>query len=121
MSDPPSPPSDIRLQFGSPMTDHSHLVLLQIMAHIETFSGREGIFRKSGSKQRVDKLVRDLREKDFEEILLSGVYKPHDYTSMLKQFFSELPEPLFLKRHLEAYMQTSGGHLQFLSPHAKCF
>ena len=84
------------------------MVLLQIMAHVEGLASHEGIFRKSGSKQRVDQLVQNLREKDFGDILLSGAYKPHDYTSMLKQFFFELPEPLFLRRHLGAYMQTAG-------------
>ena len=102
-------PSHHRLVFGAPLTSTGQIVLLQIMAHVEGFVGHEGIFRKSGSKPRVDRLVQELREKGFQEILLSGQYKPHDYTSMLKQFFSELPEPLFLKRHLGAYMQTSGN------------
>ncbi|CAI7993300.1 Rho GTPase-activating protein 19 [Geodia barretti] len=102
-----SPGHHHRLVFGAPLTSSAQIVLLQIMAHVEGFTGLEGVFRKSGSKPRVDQLVQQLREKEFGEILPSGYYKPHDYTSMLKQFFSELPEPLFLKRHLGAYMQTS--------------
>lgn len=76
---------------------------------MESFANYEGIFRKSGSKHRVEQLVRDLGEKDFEQILLSEMYKPHDYASMLKQYFLELQEPLFLNRHLDAYMQTAGN------------
>ena len=108
VSDLVSPSHSHRLVFGATLTSSSQIVLLQIMTHVEGFVSHEGIFRKSGSKPRVDQLVQDLREKDFQDILLSGHYKPHDYTSMLKQFFSELQEPLFLKRHLGAYMQTSG-------------
>ena len=97
-----------RLEFGRPITAGGQVILLQIMAHVESFASCEGIFRKSGSKHRVDQLVRDLGEREFQQILLSVTYKPHDYTSMLKQFFSELPESLLLKRHLDAYMQTAG-------------
>lgn len=97
-----------RLVFGTPISSSSQIVLLQIITHMESFINHVGIFRKSGSKQRVDQLVHDLGEIDFEQILLSEMYKPHDYASMLKQYFSELPEPLLLKRHLDAYMQTAG-------------
>ena len=100
--------SQHRLVFGAPISSSGQIVLLQILAHVETFATHEGIFRKSGSKHRMDQLVQDLREKDFEQILLSEMYKPHDYASVLKQYFSELPEPLLLKRHLEAYIQTAG-------------
>ena len=100
-----------RLVFGAPISSGGQIVLLQILAHVETFASHEGIFRKSGSKHRMDQLVQDLREKDFEQILLSEAYKPHDYASVLKQYFSELPEPLLLKRHLEAYMQTAGDYI----------
>ena len=100
--------SDHRLMFGTSISNNSQIILLQIMAYLESFANCEGIFRKSGSKQRIDQLVRDLREKDFQQILLSEKYKPHDYASMLKQYFSELVEPLLLKRHLYAYLQTAG-------------
>ena len=97
-----------RLVFSVPMTSSSQIVLLQVITHMESFVHYEGIFRKSGSKHRVDQLVQELGEKDFEQILLSETYKPHDYASMLKHYFTELPEPLLLKRHLDAYMQTAG-------------
>ena len=99
-----------RLVFGAPISSSGQIVLLQILAHVETFASYEGIFRKSGSKQRMDQLVNDLREKDFQQILLSEMYTPHDYASVLKQYFSELPEPLLLKRHLDAYKQTAGEY-----------
>ena len=75
---------------------------------MESFVHCEGIFRKSGSKHRVDQLVQDLGEKDFEKIVLSNEYKPHDFASVLKHYFNDLPEPLLLKRHLDAYLQTAG-------------
>ena len=100
-----------RLVFGTSITSSGQIILLQIMAHMESYASCEGIFRKSGSKQRIEQLGRDLREKDFRQILLSEMYKPHDYASLLKQFFSELLEPLFLKRHLYAYLQTAGEFL----------
>lgn len=96
------------LIFGTPISTSSQIVLLQIITHMESFANHEGIFRKSGSKHRIEQLVRDLGEKDFEQIVLSEMYKPHDYASMLKQYFSEMQEPLFLNRHLDAYMQTAG-------------
>lgn len=96
------------LIFGTPISTSSQIVLLQIITHMESFANHEGIFRKSGSKHRIEQLVRDLGEKDFEQIVLSEMYKPHDYASMLKQYLSEMQEPLFLNRHLDAYMQTAG-------------
>lgn len=96
------------LIFGTPISTSNQIVLLQIITHMESFANNEGIFRKSGSKHRIEQLVRDLGEKDFEQIVLSEMYKPHDYASMLKQYFSEMQEPLFLNRHLDAYMQTAG-------------
>ena len=84
---------------------------------MESFAHYEGIFRKSGSKQRVDQLVQDLGEKPFEQVLLSEVYKPHDFASVLKHYFAELPEPLLLKRHLDAYMQTAGIGMCYLCVH----
>ena len=98
------------LHFGAPLSGVDQIVLLQVIAHMENFARYEGIFRKSGSKQRVDQLVLDLGEKSFEAILFSEAYKPHDFASMLKQYFSDLPEPLLLKRHIDAYTQTAGQY-----------
>ena len=96
------------LHFGAPLSGVDQIVLLQVITHMENYAHYEGIFRKSGSKQRVDQLVLDLGEKTFEVILFSEAYKPHDFASMLKQYFSDLPEPLLLKRHIDAYTQTAG-------------
>lgn len=104
-----------QLMFGTPISSSGQVVLQQIITHMENFVSYEGIFRKSGSKNRVDQLVHDLGEKDFQQILLSEMYKPHDYATMLKQYFSDLPEPLLLKRHLNAYIQTAGDTAPCLS------
>ena len=119
---PDTPPISThhQLTFGTPISSSGQVVLLQIITHVESFVSYEGIFRKSGSKNRVDQLVHDLGEKDFEQILLSEVYKPHDYATMLKQYFSDLPEPLLLKRHLNAYIQTAGDPCSNHSYHPFC-
>lgn len=99
------------LEFSADITADSQIVLLQLISHMQNFSAEEGLFRKPGKKQRVDALVRDLGEKPLADIVGSGAYKCHDFASVLKQFFADLPQPLLLTRHLDAYCQASGGGL----------
>ena len=101
------------LEFSADITTDSQIVLLQLISHVQNFSVEEGLFRKPGKKQRVDALIRDLGEKPLADIIRSGAYKCHDFASVLKQFFADLPQPLLLTRHLDAYCQASGGAEQF--------
>ena len=80
------------------------------MTHIETFSNEEGIFRKSGSHSRIEQMISDLGSLPFESVASNPSYSPPDFSSVLKHYFKELPEPLLLRKHLEAYRQASGMH-----------
>lgn len=100
--------SSSSLSFGSPLGDSSQLILLQLITHMNTFVSKEGLFRKSGNKGRMDLLVKGLEAGQFGTVTVSGAYNAHDFASVLKQYFSELPEPLLLKRHLNAYLQAAG-------------
>lgn len=96
------------LSFGSLLNESSQAILLELIMHIKTFVSREGLFRKSGNKGRMDLLVKGLEGGHFREVLVNEGYNAHDFASVLKQYFSELPEPLLLKRHLNAYLQAAG-------------
>ena len=96
------------MTFGSSITPDSQSVFLQLLSHMEMFTSEEGIFRKPGSHSRIEQLVHDLGTHPFHSVVSNDMYTPHDYASVLKLFFNELPEPLMLNRHLEAYAQASG-------------
>ena len=102
------------LTFGSPINSDSQAVFLQLTSHMEEYSNEEGLFRKSGSHSRVEQLTNDLSTRPFHEIVSSGEYLAHDYASALKQYLSDLPEPLMATNHMEAYRQIA-GMLLFLS------
>lgn len=96
------------LSFGSSISESNQVVLLQLITHMNTFISKEGLFRKSGNKGRMDLLVKGLEGGQFGQVTINGAYNAHDFASVLKQYFSELPEPLLLKRHLNAYLQVAG-------------
>ena len=75
---------------------------------MEEYVREEGLFRKSGSHSRVEQLVNDLSTRPFHEILTNGGYRAHDFASVLKQYLSDLPEPLMTMNHMEAYRQVTG-------------
>ncbi|KAL5471588.1 hypothetical protein EMCRGX_G029716 [Ephydatia muelleri] len=82
---PDRPSSHPTLQFGVPMTTDGQVVLIQLITHVVSFSSVEGLFRKPGNKMRVEQLVQELGE----------------------QYFADLPEPLMLSRHIDAYIQAA--------------
>jgi len=97
------------LKFGVPLSSGSNqIVLLQLITHMETFATHEGLFRKPGNRNRVEQMVADLSERGLGEVISDRKYKAHDFASVLKQYFAELPEPVTLRRHMEAYLQASG-------------
>ena len=103
-----SPPAS--LSFGMSLDEANQNALLQLITHMSTFVSREGLFRKSGNKGRVEQMVKTLEEGGVGDTVLNEGYNAHDFASVLKQYFSELPEPLLLQRHLNAYLQTAGKH-----------
>ena len=96
------------LTFGSPLKESEQVTLLQLITHMNMFVSSEGLFRKSGNRGRMDQMVKALREGRLGEVLQDGSYNAHDFASVMKQYFSELPEPLLMKRHLNAYLQAAG-------------
>ena len=103
------------LTFGSSISTDSQTVLLQLMTHLESFASEEGLFRKPGSHSRIDQLVQQLSTLPLDQVIANPVYSPHDYASTFKQFFSELPEPLLLTRHMVAYEQAAGNGICWLA------
>jgi len=87
-------------------------LLMVTCANITSFSytdtSHEGVFRKPGNKLRISQLVEELSKGRFYEVLQDSITHPHDLASILKQYFSELQEPLLLSRHLDAYLQIAG-------------
>ncbi|KAM9345580.1 GEM-interacting protein [Symphorus nematophorus] len=68
-------------------------VVLRCTSEIESRAlSVQGVYRVSGSKPRIQKLCQAF-ETQKEQVDLSDL-SPHDITSILKQFFKELPEPL---------------------------
>lgn len=99
------------LTFGSPINSDSQIVLLQFMSHMENFAYEEGVFRKPGSHSRVEQLIHDLGAQPFDSVIANKNYMAADYASVLKSYFKDLPEPLMLRRHMEAYKQASGKYI----------
>ena len=96
------------LVMGTPVTSQNQVPLIQTITHVHKHVLLEGLFRKPGSKLRIDQMVIELERSGFSEVVANMSYTGHDYASLLKQFLSKLPEPLLIKRHINAYIQASG-------------
>ena len=59
------------LLFGSLLGDSNQLILLQLIKHVNTFA-KEGLFRKSDNKGRMDLLVKRLEAGQFSTVTVSG-------------------------------------------------
>ena len=81
---------------------------MQLTSHLEECASEEGLFRKSGSRSRVEQLVHELSTRPFHEIAAEKSYRPHDFATVLKQYLSDLPEALMMNNHIEAYRQAAG-------------
>ena len=111
----PNADSSSSLTFGTPLSESEHVLLLQLITYMHKFISSEGLFRKSGNRNRVVQLIERLESGELPEVVLSKTFNAHDFASVLKQYFSELPEPLLLKRHLNAYIQSAGNFTQAIS------
>ena len=99
----------LTLKFKSALTSENQVALLQLITHAHSFIVKEGLFRKPGNKTRIHSLISELAEHGVQSVVANASYKPHDHASVIKQYFSELPEPVLLKRHRDAYLQTAGA------------
>lgn len=63
----------------------------------------EGLFRKSGNLARQQQLMEELQYNSKMDLSAQFV---HDRACVLKQLISQLPEPLLLSRHFEAFSQA---------------
>ena len=104
----PAPDESITLTFGGPLLEANQYALSQLIDHLHNFVMSEGLFRKPGNKHRMGTLAAELETKPPSEAFSNKKYNAHDYASVLKKYLSELSEPLLMKRHLGAYLQTSG-------------
>lgn len=67
------------------------------------FPGQVGIFRKSGVKSRIQALRR-LNEASPDHLNYEG-QSAYDVADMLKQYFRDLPEPVFTAKLTETFLQ----------------
>lgn len=104
----PATDESITLTFGGPLLEANQYALSQLIDHLHNYVMSEGLFRKPGNKHRMETLVTELEAKPPSEAFSSRRYNAHDYASVLKKYLSELSEPILMKRHLGAYIQTSG-------------
>lgn len=63
----------------------------------------EGLFRKSGNITRQQQLLEDIQNN--KKPNLNSLFT-HDRACVLKQLIAQLPEPLLLSRHFEAFSQA---------------
>ncbi len=106
----PATDESITLTFGGPLLEANQYALSQLIDHLHNYVMSEGLFRKPGNKHRMETLVTELEAKPPSEAFSSRRYNAHDYASVLKKYLSELSEPILMKRHLGAYIQTSGRY-----------
>ena len=66
------------------------------------FLSQVGLFRKSGVKSRIQYL-RDMVEADPEGVSFEG-QSAFDVADMVKQYFRDLPEPVFSGRLCETFL-----------------
>lgn len=68
---------------------------------------KEGVFRVSGSLER-QKELREWLDNGELPSNLESKYFVHDYAAVLKNFLSELPEPLMMEKYYNVYLQIAG-------------
>lgn len=78
-----------------------------IVSLFVTDISQEGIFRLTGALSRQNKL-KSLISQGLPLNLEDGQFSVHDCASVLKNFLSELPEPLLSDTYYPAYIQISG-------------
>lgn len=62
-----------------------------------------GIFRKSGVKSRIQNL-REMNESSPDSVSYEG-HSAYDVADLVKQYFRDLPEPIFTSKLTTTYLQ----------------
>lgn len=65
--------------------------------------GQVGIFRKSGVKSRIQNL-RQMNETSPDNVCYDG-QSAYDVADLLKQYFRDLPEPIFTSKLTTTFLQ----------------
>ncbi|XP_074528528.1 rho GTPase-activating protein 7 isoform X2 [Halichoeres trimaculatus] len=77
--------------------------ILRALVHLKTEClDQVGLFRKSGVKSRIQYL-RELVESDPDHVSYDG-QSAYDVADMVKQYFRDLPEPIFTSRLCESFL-----------------
>ncbi|KAK9878393.1 hypothetical protein WA026_021701 [Henosepilachna vigintioctopunctata] len=93
---------------GAPLTREGICQVYQLIEYLQKEQNIkiEGIFRRTGSLSRQNEL-KSLLNRGIKIDLESGTFSVHDCASVLKQFLSELPDPLLTECHFPAYCQIA--------------
>lgn len=79
--------------------------------------GQVGLFRKSGVKTRIQ-FLRDLVESDPGGVSYEG-HSAFDVADMVKQYFRDLPEPIFTSRLCETFLHIYQCEQALIGPNMK--
>lgn len=74
-----------------------------------------GIFRKSGVKSRIQNL-RQMNETSPDNVCYDG-QSAYDVADLLKQYFRDLPEPIFTSKLTTTFLQIYQRELPLPAPH----
>lgn len=77
--------------------------------YIKRFTGSmsEGIYRKSGSENSINKLLKLFRTDAFSVQITRTEYNEHDVSNVLKRFMRDLPERL-LGKYSTSFISVTG-------------
>jgi len=98
--------------FGVPFEElvtqnqHIPLVVISCITYLEKQGIEEGIFRLSGSFMEIEELKKKFKGPQ-DVVDFSKVKDPHSIAVLLKQFFAQLPEPVFTFDLFDTFIELS--------------
>ncbi|XP_052703062.1 rho GTPase-activating protein 19-like isoform X3 [Crassostrea angulata] len=93
--------------FGAPLSNENVAriyPLIEFLSRPENLK-TEGLFRKTGNVAR-QRLLKEWLNEGVDLILDQESFTPHDCATVLKNYLSELPDPLLTERHYQAHLQV---------------
>nr|XP_022336337.1 rho GTPase-activating protein 19-like isoform X2 [Crassostrea virginica] len=93
--------------FGAPLSNENVAriyPLIEFLSRPENLK-TEGLFRKTGNVSR-QRLLKEWLNEGVELCLDQETFTPHDCATVLKNYLSELPDPLLTERHYQAHLQV---------------